>query len=139
MTKLARFTLQRVHYVPKVLEAGILYLSEEFEVAAHLCACGCQNKVVTPLGPAEWTFTDATQGPSLTPSIGNWQLTCRSHYVIESGRVRWASAWSPGQIENGRRAEEGRRKMYFELRRAEERFVAKARRWFGRLLSWFRR
>ncbi len=42
--KLDRISLQRVHHMPKVLEPGILYVSEEFGAAAHLCACGCGVK-----------------------------------------------------------------------------------------------
>jgi uncharacterized protein DUF6527 len=44
-------TLERVKYLPRELAPVILYVSEEFGVAGHLCACGCGNKVVTPLGP----------------------------------------------------------------------------------------
>ena len=36
-----KFVLQRVHHMPKELQPGILYVSEEFLTAAHLCACGC--------------------------------------------------------------------------------------------------
>jgi hypothetical protein len=55
--------------------------------AGHLCACGCGNKVVTPLDPAEWSFRDRSGLPTLFPSIGNWQLPCRSHYLITDGRI----------------------------------------------------
>jgi hypothetical protein len=84
-----RFKLERVEYMPKQLEPGILYVAEEFDVAGHLCACGCGNKVMTPLGPAEWSFKASEDGPSLTPSIGNWQLPCKSHYWISGGDVKW--------------------------------------------------
>jgi len=87
--KLTRLGLQRVHYMPEQLEPGILYVSDEFDVAIHLCACGCGNKVVTPLGPTGWTFTDAPRGPSLSPSIGNYQIPCRTHYWINDGDVEW--------------------------------------------------
>ena len=43
--------LERVQYMPKQLSPGILYVSEKYSVAGHLCACGCGNKVITPLGP----------------------------------------------------------------------------------------
>ena len=74
-----RFRLERVHYMPKELEIGVLYVSEEFKTAAHLCACGCRAKVRTQLGPTEWKVKDDTKGPSLWPSVGNWQRGCRSH------------------------------------------------------------
>ena len=51
-----KIELQRVHYMPKELKPGVLYVSEEFGAAAHLCACGCGAKIRTPLGPTEWTL-----------------------------------------------------------------------------------
>jgi hypothetical protein len=43
--------LQRVVAMPREFAPGILYVSDEFGVAGHLCACGCGSKVVVPLGP----------------------------------------------------------------------------------------
>jgi Family of unknown function (DUF6527) len=105
--------LERVQYLPKQLSPGILYVSEGYSVAGHLCACGCGNKVITPLGPAEWSFSEKDGLPSLWPSIGNWQLPCRSHYVISYGRICRAGAWTNAQILAGRRAEEQRRQAYY--------------------------
>lgn len=110
------FKLERVHYMPKELKPGLLYVSEEFNVAGHLCACGCGNKVITPLGRVGWSFTDTKKGPTLWPSIGSWQLACKSHYWITGGDVRWAEQWSLAEIESGRRAEEERRRAHFESR-----------------------
>jgi hypothetical protein len=126
-----RITLQRVRYLPRELAPGILYVSEEFAVAGHLCACGCGNKVITPLGPAEWTFTERNGRPTLHPSIGNWQLPCRSHYVIAEGQIRWGDQWSEVQVVAGRRAEESRRQAYYASR-------ARRNLW-RRLWSWVRR
>jgi hypothetical protein len=50
--------LERVQYMPKELSPGILYVSEKYAVAGHLCACGCGNKVIVPLGPTEWSFSE---------------------------------------------------------------------------------
>lgn len=107
--------LQRVKYMPRELSPGILYVSDEYAVAGHLCVCGCGNKVVTPLGPAEWSFSERKGRPTLRPSIGNWQLPCRSHYVITDGRIQWAGQWSDSQVAAGRRAEERRRQAYYAL------------------------
>jgi hypothetical protein len=126
-----RITLQRVQYLPRELAPGILYVSEEFAVAGHLCACGCGNKVITPLGPAEWTFTQRNGRPTLHPSIGNWQLPCRSHYVIAEGQIRWGDQWSETQVVAGRRAEESRRQAYYASR-------ARRNPW-QRLWSWVRK
>jgi hypothetical protein len=109
-----KIRLQRVHYMPKVLEAGVFYVSEEFGTAAHLCACGCGSKIRTPLGPTEWSFEETALGLSIHPSIGNWQQSCKSHYWIHQGKFNWAGQWTQEQIEAGRYAEESRRKAYYE-------------------------
>jgi hypothetical protein len=109
-----KFELRKVQYMPTKLEPGILYVAEEFGAAAHLCACGCGATVRTPLDPTEWSLTETKHGPSLYPSIGNWQEPCKSHYWIESGKVRWAEKWTSGQIEAGRRREQERRGEYYE-------------------------
>lgn len=130
--------LQRVHYIPRELKPGILYVSEEFDVAGHLCACGCGAKVITPLGPTEWTFTATPHGPSLSPSIGNWQLPCKSHYWVDGGTIKWSIAWTPEQVEHGRRSEYARRRDYYESRKfKKEPTTARITRWLGRMLSWF--
>ena len=104
-----RFQLQRVQYMPKELKAGVLYVSEEFDIAMHLCPCGCGSKVKTPLGPTEWSVEETKNGPSLWPSVGNWQQACQSHYWIDHGEVMWAEEWTPKRIAAGRRHEERRR------------------------------
>jgi Family of unknown function (DUF6527) len=111
-----RITLEHVQYLPRARAPGILYVSEEFAVAGHLCACGCGNKVITPLGPAEWTFTERNGRPTLDPSVGNWQLPCRSHYVIAEGQIHWGDQWSDAQVASGRRAEQLRREAYYASR-----------------------
>ncbi|MGH7285640.1 MAG: DUF6527 family protein [Polyangiaceae bacterium] len=123
--------------MPRQLEAGVVYVSEEFEVATHLCACGCGNKVTTPLGPTEWSFKENRGKPTLSPSIGNWQWPCRSHYWITAGKVSWTGQWTSDQIESGRRAEEERRREYFESRKRRELSgLARIWNWFKKLFSW---
>lgn len=109
-----KIKLQRVQYMPKELEPGVLYVAEEFGVAAHLCPCGCGSKIRTPLSPTEWTLEETSRGPTLYPSVGNWQQACQSHYWIYEGEVKWADKWAPRQIAAGRRGEEGRRRAYYQ-------------------------
>src|SRR6266571_1128528 len=109
-----KFELRKVQYMPTKLEPGILYVAEEFGAAAHLCACGCGAIVRTPLDPTEWSLTETEDGPSLYPSVGNWQEPCQSHYWIERGRVKWAAKWTSAQIEAGRRKEQERRVEYYK-------------------------
>lgn len=99
--------------MPNRLESGILYVSAEFEVAGHLCPCGCGNKIITPLGPRNWSLKVEAGFPTLYPSIGNWQLPCKSHYWIIKGVINWSDPWSEDKIINGRKEEEFRRQLYY--------------------------
>tara|TARA_R110002094_G_C4807427_1_gene203497 strand:+ start:188 stop:589 length:402 start_codon:yes stop_codon:yes gene_type:complete len=121
--------LQHVRSIPKELEPEFLYVSLDYGVAAHLCACGCGNKVVVPLGPAEWRFSELDGKPTLSPSIGNWQLPCRSHYVIRNGHIHWSGQWSEEQVLVGRKAEQARRKDYYTE-------LARERVWWRRVWKW---
>lgn len=105
--------LIHVEFLPKELEPHILYVSREFGVAGHLCACGCGSKIITPLGPTEWKFSESKGKGTLYPSIGNWQLPCRSHYWIRRGKIKWSYSWSESRIKKARKAEEKGRKIYY--------------------------
>lgn len=111
MTKIEQIN---VRYVPKELRSGVLYVSEEFSIAVHLCPCGCGSKIKTPLGQTEWKLKMTSDGPSLYPSVGNWQLSCQSHYWIRRGKIMWSNKWSPSQILAGRCVEEKRREHYYD-------------------------
>ena len=54
-------------------------------------------------------------GPSLRPSIGNWQQACQSHYWITGGKVVWAEKWTAEEIADGRRHEEERSLAYYKV------------------------
>lgn len=77
-----------VEYVPTDLNDGLLYVSMEYATASHRCACGCGVRVVTPLGPADWILTFDGR-VTLSPSVGNGQFGCGSHYLIRQNRVVW--------------------------------------------------
>lgn len=98
MTRLHRLEAEFVEYVPDKLQSGILYISRRFSTASHLCCCGCGLEVVTPLNAAKWRLVEHSNSVSLRPSIGNWGFPCRSHYVIDCGRVNWAGAFDAKQI-----------------------------------------
>lgn len=129
-----KFRLERVRTMPAQLLPGVLYVSEEFETAAHLCACGCGVKVRTPLGPAEWTLTEGARGPSLSPSIGSWQRPCQSHYWIIDGAVEWSRQWNADQIAAGRAREERQREEYYRALYPRGR-MARFWRWLKRLFE----
>lgn len=80
-----------VEVMPAQLERDVLYISLRYQTAVHLCGCGCGIKTVTPFHGSEgWTLTISEAGVTLSPSIGNWQFPCRSHYWIKDSMVVWA-------------------------------------------------
>ena len=80
--------LELVKHIPEYseLEENILYVSKEFHVAIHLCRCGCKTEICTPIDDNGWVFHENNGLFSLTPSIGNYQLPCRSHYYITNNQ-----------------------------------------------------
>lgn len=77
-----------VRRVPAELEEGVLYICLDCDVVVHKCACGCGEKVVLPIAPEHWQlFFDGDV--SLSPSIGNYQYECKSHYFIRKNKVVW--------------------------------------------------
>jgi len=107
------FKHQFVEFVPEELQDGTLYVSMRFATVAHLCACGCRTKVVTPLKPTDWKLTFDGKTITLDPSIGNWSFPCRSHYWIRNNRVRWAEDWSQSRIDANRAHDEWAKEKYF--------------------------
>lgn len=64
------FRREDVRHAPETLQPGVLYVSAEYGTALHLCACGCEGEVATPLRPKDplgWTLTEVT----LRPCVGN--------------------------------------------------------------------
>ena len=92
MHRLSRFEHCFVDSFPKPLEIGFLYVSVRFRTAAHLCACGCGTKVVTPFSPAGWSMQFDGESVTLAPSVGNGRIPCRSHYFIKKNQVVWSYA-----------------------------------------------
>ena len=65
---------------------------------------------------------------SLRPSIGNWTLKCRSHYVIDCGKVIEAGPWSDEQVEAERRRDRAAKaRFYGRLPRSTSRSAGSAR------------
>jgi hypothetical protein len=84
MSKLLR--TEHVRFMPRELNEDTLYISLEYEVAIHLCACGCRGKTVTPLDESGWRLSENGAGATLSPSISN-ASTCGAHYWIRDGKV----------------------------------------------------
>ena len=100
--------LELVEHIPADLDAGKLYVSLEYRTSAHLCGCGCGTKVVLKLGPRHWCVILNGETVSMYPSVGNWQLPCRSHYWIRDSRIVDAGWWSDAKIRYERKRSRGR-------------------------------
>lgn len=92
--KITELTPEYVYYIPsdKDMKEGVLYISKVFKTTAHLCACGCGNEVVLPYGRRDgmfWTLTERLSGVTLRPSVGSFNLPCKSHYYITDNKVEW--------------------------------------------------
>lgn len=112
MIKIKQLRHRFVETMPEKIDPGTLYISMEYATAAHRCCCGCGEEVVTPFSPAQWKMIFDGDAVSLHPSIGNWNLRCRSHYVVRDGRVIDAGAWTDEEIEAGRRRDKEARTKY---------------------------
>lgn len=102
-----------VEFIPSDLEEGVLYISVEYRTAVHKCICGCGNKVVTPLTPTDWEITFNGKTVSLSPSIGNWNFECKSHYFITKSKIRFSRRWSDWEVEDGRKWDFEIKENYF--------------------------
>ena len=81
-----------VELMPAEFKEDTLYISKEYGTVIHLCACGCHEKTVTPIGQIgvhNWILSETASGISLTPSILNSGLECKSHYWIKNSKVIW--------------------------------------------------
>lgn len=102
-----------VEHLPDDLDPGVLYISVAFGTASHSCCCGCGEEVVTPITPTDWRLTYDGETISLNPSVGNWSLACRSHYVIKAGRVIEAGPWSDEQIARERSRDQAAKARHY--------------------------
>jgi hypothetical protein len=81
------------------MEDGILYVSKKGGIGIHRCLCGCGEKCVTPftkitteneeflssMPGQDWFLSIRSDKATITPSIGNYEFPCKSHYIITNG------------------------------------------------------
>lgn len=103
-----------VEIIPEDIEENTIYISILYATAIHKCCCGCNEEVVTPITPNDWTLSYNGEGISLSPSIGNWSFNCRSHYWIKNNQIIWASDWSKEQVILGRKNDLLRKEIYYK-------------------------
>ncbi len=110
-----RLTHRFVEHIPERIEPGVLFVSMEFGMVAHSCCCGCGEEVTTPLTPTDWRLTYDGEAISLSPSVGNWNLPCRSHYVIKKGKVIEAGPWSDEQVAAERERDQAAKARHYAV------------------------
>jgi hypothetical protein len=107
MERLNSITPVFVDTMPEQVEHGKIYISSNYMVAVHLCACGCGGKVAMLLRDIQTDFLFVPQdligkdGWMLTaydkeivtfePSIGNWlwEKPYHAHYYIRASKIVW--------------------------------------------------
>lgn len=112
-----------VDFIPENLEPGILYISLEYKTVVHSCACGCGNRVVTPLSPTDWKLTFDGISITLYPSIGNWNFNCKSHYWIKNNKIKHAPRWSKYEIDTGRLKDKKKKNKYLYKKKLKKLFT----------------
>lgn len=89
--KLTELTIEYVDKMPDTKEFGILYICKPYDLAIHLCACGCGQQSVTSLKDNAWTLTENDGKVTLRPSIGNFrgEKEYHAHYFITDNKIQW--------------------------------------------------
>ena len=108
-----------VEDMPEVMESDKVYISTKHSLTEHLCACGCGAEVSLPLARSEWRIVYDGDTVSIRPSIGNWRLPCKSHYLILENRTIWCASWTAEEISAGRKEDRTERQRDMRRRRAE--------------------
>jgi hypothetical protein len=120
-----------VKYIPDEIKEDVLYISYEFNTAIHLCACGCKNKVVTPISPIQWCYTYNGESINLSPSIGNWNFDCKSHYWIKKSKVIWADKWDKQTIKVVQSNEQMEINEFYDVKKTNQ-------NWLNKFTSFFK-
>ena len=114
-----------VEEMPSEIEDGVLYISIEYDVAKHKCACGCGAEIVTSLSPARYSLIYDGETVSLYPSIGNWTHKCQSHYFIRNNQVIWANRFDNYTIEQVLKRDDKDLKSHLNKQKSMKLFLKK--------------
>jgi hypothetical protein len=130
-----KYAYQAVERIPRPLSEGVVYHSEEFEVGALLCACGCGHRV-SLLVPDSHQIVSQGGWATVTPSISVCDADCRSHYFITAGEVEWMPAFSNAAAASVMRRQIARHAVHEEKKLSWAARTSRAfARAFGRLKS----
>jgi hypothetical protein len=75
-----------LEFIPPELDEATMCVSVPYATTVHRRACGCRNKVVPPLNPAEWQMYFDGESISLTSYVGNWEFPC--HALLDQTQQR---------------------------------------------------
>ena len=92
--RLNSVTPRFVEYIPMEavdLVPGIVYISMKYNTVVHRCPCGCGGLSEFTLDPIRFRIEYDGRSVTFSPSIGNSNLKCRSHYWIRENQIRWCS------------------------------------------------
>lgn len=78
--------------IPEELAPGILYISMSHRIAKHLCPCGCGKVITIIFDPELWTMKFDGETVTIFPSIGNYNIPCKSHYYISGNQIEWCQS-----------------------------------------------
>lgn len=90
--KLHQLKVVQTEFIDQDIPPGILYVSKRFNLAIHLCACGCGCKTVMPIDPEDgWVMSGTDEIITFRPSILNPVPFCPNgaHYYITENRIDW--------------------------------------------------
>lgn len=131
-----KYAYQAVERIPKPMSEGVVYHSEEFEIGALLCACGCGHRV-SLLVPDSHQIISEGGWATVTPSISVCDADCKSHYFITAGDVEWMPAFSAAAAASVMHRQIARHEVQEERKLT---WAAKTRRGlaraFGKLAAW---
>ncbi len=134
MSKTDKVTFEFVDLLPKELREGVVYISLEHRTVVHLCCSGCGERVVLGLSPAQWKLIFDGETISFSPSIGNGELTCNSHYWIRENRIVWATPLTARQTQESQLSDRADAIAHYE-----QSAVSQSRGWKFMKRLWRRR
>jgi hypothetical protein len=78
------------------MEEAKIYISKKYHCSGHRCLCGCGELTILPFNLIingqyrGWNLIEHDNGKiSFTPSVGNFQIPCKSHYIITKNKANF--------------------------------------------------
>ena len=108
-----RFRFEFVTNAPEILEDNVLYVSLPYSTTLHLCPCGCKSEVANKISRSRYTLSFDGESVSLTPSIRNSGIPCKSHYFITRNEIVWAYDWPIEKFDDTKKKSAKRKKKFW--------------------------